>query len=205
MEVENVSPKQLKLAHFNPSERAENIKRLKKSILKYGIMQPILATQNFKVVDGHRRIAVAKELNLETIPVIRYNGKTEELHSELFETINTTSMKLNSAQQLKVWLKGGAIDKSTEKSITDLLGFADMDFLERMAKENQNPVTYRIGLRTIQKYLQTPESFNKKICEYMLQHGVWNVRRATNYNAIKPSKLLMAIKKNLPLRKEFTI
>lgn len=63
-----------KNAKMHPQEQIEQIK---KSIENFGFNDPV-ATWHGKCVCGHGRLLAAKELNIDTIPVIRLDHLTDE-------------------------------------------------------------------------------------------------------------------------------
>jgi len=71
----------------------EQVEQIKKSIEEFGFNDP-LAIWNGEIVEGHGRYLAAKELGLETLPVIRLDDLTDEqrraygiVHNQL--TMNT--------------------------------------------------------------------------------------------------------------------
>ena len=72
---------------------AEQIERIKHSILQFGMNDPI-GIWNGKIVEGHGRYIACRELEMEEVPVIRLDHLTDEqrrmyalVHNQL--TINT--------------------------------------------------------------------------------------------------------------------
>lgn len=72
---------------------AEQIERIKQSILQFGMNDPI-GIWNGKIVEGHGRYIACQELSMEDVPVIRLDHLTDEqrrmyalVHNQL--TINT--------------------------------------------------------------------------------------------------------------------
>ncbi len=76
METINVKIEKIVIDKDQPRKLfdAEKIARLKDSILKYGIMNPLkvekMASGDYMLVDGERRYRAAKEANLKEVPVI---------------------------------------------------------------------------------------------------------------------------------------
>ena len=77
-------------AKLHPKEQIEQIK---KSMQEFGNIDPIGVWHN-EVVEGHGRLEAAKQLGMETIPIIRLDDLTDEqrkvyalIHNQL--TINT--------------------------------------------------------------------------------------------------------------------
>lgn len=64
-----------KNAKLHPREQIEQIK---KSIEEYGFDDPIAIDENSVIIEGHGRLIAAKELGLNTVPVIYLRHLTEE-------------------------------------------------------------------------------------------------------------------------------
>lgn len=56
---------------------AEQIEQIKKSIREFGFNDPI-ALWHGEIVEGHGRLMAARELGIDTVPVIRLDGLTDE-------------------------------------------------------------------------------------------------------------------------------
>ena len=94
LKIEYVDIKSIKMysnnAKLHPKEQIEQIK---KSMQEFGNIDPIGVWHN-EVVEGHGRLEAAKQLGMETIPIIRLDDLTDEqrkayalIHNQL--TINT--------------------------------------------------------------------------------------------------------------------
>ena len=64
---------------------------LVESIAKYGIICPIVIDQNNHILKGHRRVAAASHVGLETVPTVTVGGNSEEnFHRALYLTRRQT-------------------------------------------------------------------------------------------------------------------
>lgn len=71
--VEMVNVADIKAAPFNPPDRTEkaNLETLKAAILQANeIISPIIVSRDLHLIDGHRRLAVARELGWTAVPCI---------------------------------------------------------------------------------------------------------------------------------------
>ena len=79
MKVEYLSPGELipyeKNAKQHPPEQVEHIAN---SIKRFGWQQPIVIDKDNVVIIGHGRLAAAKELHLEQVPVVYADNLTDE-------------------------------------------------------------------------------------------------------------------------------
>lgn len=88
-------------ADYNPAERTKMTKQFAKlvdTVVKYGVIQPIVITADREVVDGHRRLAAAVSAGLQTIDCIILPPMVNK--DEVFGDMNTTAMKIGG----KGWL-----------------------------------------------------------------------------------------------------
>ena len=72
MKIEQVDVDSLKPASYNPrSIDAEEMASLKRSLKQFGFVVPsIIRKKDKMIIGGHQRVAAAKELGFETVPVI---------------------------------------------------------------------------------------------------------------------------------------
>ncbi|HCM33827.1 ParB/RepB/Spo0J family partition protein [Chryseobacterium sp.] len=128
--------------------------RLMKSILHYGIEDPIKVSEiekgRFLIMDGHRRFACAKELELKIVPCRVYPKMSDgEFEARRFEMQNNRRSwkpmeKANAIHKIKTEYKD-----ATKKEIADLLGISQvhlfhftelrdmrMEYLELMSEYN---------------------------------------------------------------------
>lgn len=83
MKTRDIKIEDLKPAEYNPrtisKKQRENLKR---SILKYGIIDPIIVNKNKKrkgiVIGGHQRLKILKELGYKKVPCIELDLNLEE-------------------------------------------------------------------------------------------------------------------------------
>ena len=72
MKIEQVDVDSLNPASYNPrSIDAEEMASLKRSLKQFGFVDPAIIRKKDKmIIGGHQRVAAAKELGFETVPVI---------------------------------------------------------------------------------------------------------------------------------------
>lgn len=113
-EIQYISTDKLK-THPRNNDFFDNIdgdkwKDFLESIRTSGIIEPIVATQNYVVISGHQRLRAAKELKLLEVPVIVKNYKTEQ--DELKDLIETNLRQRGTISTSDI--KSGAIVKALE-------------------------------------------------------------------------------------------
>ena len=103
---------------------AEQVAQIANSIREFGFTNPVLVDANNVLIAGHGRVAAAKVLGLETVPVIRLADLTETHVNAL--RIADNSLALNAGwdiDTLKVEL-----DALREADFDiDILGLADLE------------------------------------------------------------------------------
>lgn len=83
MVVSDVKIKDIKISDYNPRKLSpQDKKNLKKSIEKFGIIDPLILNQNEKrfniLIGGHQRMKIWKELKNKTIPCVYVNLNINE-------------------------------------------------------------------------------------------------------------------------------
>ena len=78
MEIKEIKISEIKESEYNPRKISpEDKKQLKNSLLKFGIVDPIILNKNPKrkniLIGGHQRLKIWKELKNKTIPATFVN------------------------------------------------------------------------------------------------------------------------------------
>lgn len=80
MKTTEIKIEKLKLAEYNPRTISEKeLTNLKKSLEKFGFIQPVVINKDFTVISGHQRIRAWKEMGNKEVPTLQVNiTKNEE-------------------------------------------------------------------------------------------------------------------------------
>lgn len=81
---------------YNPPSRTKDgakLRELAESVKEYGVIQPILITDDRDLVDGNRRLAAARMVGLEKIECLILPITVDR--DKVFGVVNTTSEKIN--------------------------------------------------------------------------------------------------------------
>ena len=82
MEVRTIQSELIKPSPFNPRRELPNIDELAANIKVHGVLEPLLVMElsdgRFEIIDGHRRLAAAKTVGLESVPCIARKDLTDE-------------------------------------------------------------------------------------------------------------------------------
>lgn len=127
----------LKVANYNPRKHDEQAKeQLKKSIKKYGLVDPIIVNFAPKrkniVIGGHFRLKVAKELGYKEIPAVFVNipdiNKEKELNLRLNRNTGEWDIDLLKEFDLELLLDVGFGDEDLSDIWDDSLETEDDNF-----------------------------------------------------------------------------
>ena len=200
MKIVYKRPSEIKVALYNPKTRTKdrNLGTLKKSIMAYGILVPILLDKQSNLIDGHRRLKIAKQLKMATIPSVE--STTKLTRDEAFETINTTQKKISNNDMIYIYVKKGRVPEKALKTIQEMeqvIGRRDL------VKIGNSYVTYKVMdyAKMISRYCKISDSkfIHKTIMWLVDKKMIFTVRRAMENKA--PKKIIInAINKNTVIK-----
>jgi hypothetical protein len=201
MNVKTARVESLKVSVYNPPSRTEKVglKHLRSSVSKRGILYPLLVTKDMTVIDGHRRLAVAKELGLEEVPIIILAGDDDR---DVFMEINESARKLGTRDALWVYLRGGKVSEKLSiqiRHIDDVMGRA---FLEKLLELRISPSSlWDVGMCVAIhcSYENDPEFISAVLGWLAAGRRQTMARRAVEQGA-PAAVILSAIRRNEDLR-----
>ena len=139
MKVEYVSPAELipygKNAKQHPPKQVDQIAN---SIKRFGFQQPIVIDKGGVVIIGHGRLAAAKQLNLDTVPVVR----AENLSEEDVKALRLADNKLNESDWMDEMLSEELADLDIAGIDMSQFGFDSIGDLGEIA----NPYTGKVNI-----------------------------------------------------------
>jgi len=108
-EVIEVATSQLsehsKQAEFSPQMSAKKWREFVAGVAKEGILQPLIVTKGFRVIDGKHRLKAAKELNIEYVRVIIEDIPEDKIPAYITETkLNRDDLKSGQKAALVIRL-----------------------------------------------------------------------------------------------------
>ena len=113
---------ELKPSKYNPphrtSRKSHKYASLRKSIGTYGLLQPPNITNDFRVIDGHRRIACCSDLGVDRLMCIMHNGNAGKVYDSMFVTMNEFNELLSGNQWLYRWINNTTVPSKILSSIT---------------------------------------------------------------------------------------
>ncbi len=203
--VEMVDIDRLKAASFNPADRTEAryLSELMESVKSLGILQPIVATRDYVIADGHRRWTVAKELGYKQVPVHFEDKSVGELWSG---NAGVRSVKPGT------WLSAvdGGLDidhvpnghKAAIYKLMDLLG---PDEFHELAKKRLSPSIYAEA-RKVARYLgELDDAWLRRIIIWLHVHRMRYIVRKLYEDDVPEDVIRKAIEKNRPIERHWSV
>jgi DNA modification methylase len=79
MKISEVKISKLKLAEYNPRKMTDkDLANLKKSLKRWGFVQPIVVNKDSTVIGGHQRIKAWKEMGNDSVPIMQIDITKKE-------------------------------------------------------------------------------------------------------------------------------
>lgn len=201
----------LRPSKFNPVKRTLPAKLggLMGSIAQYGMPVPIVITEDFEVGDGHRRLACAKKLGWDKVPVIIWRGMTTE---QIWSTLNAYQMNMTPAQWLEAVVCGLSINQpeipqALAKTIRELLELLDDDTVWRIVEEGKSPEILKTARYVAGKLGWLDDNADdrvRRIIGWFLEHDSQAMARYA-IGSGNDDKLAEAIENNKPLELEVRV
>lgn len=118
MKTTDIKISKLKLAEYNPRRISEkDLASLKKSLEKFGFIQPVVINKDFTVISGHQRIKAWGEMGNDMVPTLQLAiTKTEE------KALNLAMNKIGGE-----WDVDKLFSVMNELRVTDELEFTGFD------------------------------------------------------------------------------
>ena len=190
----------VKPAPYNPASRIDrrSVRKLADSMADIGLLYPILVDPSNVLIEGHRRLAAAKELGWKTIQAIVVKGDRNRIYGDL----DATSKRRTGNETLRIWLAEPlAVVTQVRNRYAEVENLVGRRLLTRLAEAGMSYSAIRFAF---------------EICGYcdknMAEHGElilgWIIRRRDNgvarylmrEEAIKPAKLWQAIHLDQPVK-----
>lgn len=200
----DVPLKSLKGAAYNPPKRVEEerTKALSASMEEIGLIYPIVVTDKNEIIDGHRRVAVAKRLGWKTIPAIVISGNRERIYA----VVNTTPAKMNGNDALGVWLRcQQAVTPRAQLVFQRIQEALGRPLMERMYSAGLSAATYRMAVH-ISRYCDadTPETA-QRVVEWLMKFSLTFQARKAIEDGQSPRVLMKAIRAMKPIKMNLAV
>lgn len=149
MQIEHVSPDQLRPCPNNARTHSrKQIKRIANSIERFGFCNPVLVDDKNQIVAGHGRVAAAKLLQLDTVPVVHLSHLNDAEKRAYILADNKLAEKAGWDRDLLASELQGLIDLDFEIDLTgfeasevELILGEGRDLSEgQIAREDESPI-----------------------------------------------------------------
>lgn len=157
MKVEMRSVDQLRPYDNNPRQNVGAIAAVAESIREFGFRNPILVDHDSVVINGHTRLAAAKTLGLETVPVIVAADLTEAQIKALRIVDNKTTEIANWDYDLLA-AELEAID-TLDPALVALTGFEMDTILDELAAKGFDEISIEPETDDVPKRLMPTLTF----------------------------------------------
>ena len=211
MKLVNLKVDEIKPSPFNPPVRTDHTnlkyKALRRSVRRVGILVPLSVTNDYTLIDGNRRLEIAKELNMKEVPTIVNGSESMARFDEYFVEANENTMPMTSAQELYRYMKGARISRSTKRAIEHLKEIGGITLLKDILKTGKSPVTFHIAVNQYKNYAKDHNNPSElqQVMYWMLKVGSPYKLKSAIGNYIPLSVLLEAVTKRIPLKTTITI
>lgn len=205
MQVQNKKLSDIVMAPFNPKSRTDrnNLKGLRRSIEEIGLLYPVLVDSNNKLIDGHRRVAVAKLIGWTEIPALIVAKDTD--HCTAYAQVNASQRKQTGNEALHIYLADPnaltTVVRARMIAYEELFG---KELLKKVAKLGLSLTTFRTANRIL-AYCDWDEDQAVACAEWCIKHGTFSVNEAINTQSIEPSRLRAAVERDKPIKAQFGI
>jgi hypothetical protein len=199
MKAEMILTSELKSAKYNPKTRVEQIAPLLRSIKEFGIIVPLIVDDENNLIDGHRRLASAKKLKLEKVPVVRIDNAITK--DKAFEIVNTNLKKISAKDMIYIYLNGGTVSNRVMNHIIKIEEVVGADGLKKLSNQNASYRIMDVAWR-VRKYCQqgNNDTFLKRVIFWLADNSMtFPVRRAMEAKVSRDT-IQKAIAVNRPLK-----
>jgi ParB-like chromosome segregation protein Spo0J len=166
-DIHYISPSELRANPLNSSlfkeESSGYFDRLRRDIQEKGILNPLLATSNGKLLAGHNRLRIAEELGLPSVPV-QYieEALSDDREKEIIIKDNLLRRQFSSSEWIHLYKqlypnfdeelskenRGGDRKSTKNKSASSTFDKEDKDKADELAKTSPKLTAKRIAQET---------------------------------------------------------
>lgn len=199
--LKRIAIKKLKGASYNPPHRGRDkgITHLIKSMADIGQIDPVTVDKNMRLINGHRRVAAAKELGWDEITVLVYAGEASA--EQVYAQVNATALKLSGHQNLQVFLKNpNAVTERARNNFTRAAERFGVPLLKELSSKGMSLNILKTASR-VANYLDIEDDKQvKQIAKWLILYR--NSRMVHSYIEMQQAAhpLLLAIKGNKAMK-----
>lgn len=189
MKIEKIKIEKLKPAEYNPRKdlkpEDEEYQRIKKSIVEYGCVIPLVVNKDMTIIGGHQRLKILKDLGYTEIEcvVVDYDKSKEKGCNIILNNENVSGewdnkkleelMEELQKEDFDMEMTGFSFDE-VENILKETLGSKEDNFeVEETLKEIEQPVTKLGDIWILGKHrLMCGDSTSKDDVEKLMKNDV---------------------------------
>lgn len=195
----------LRDAPHNPPNRItpKNIRTLADSMELLGLLQPITIGLDRQIIEGHRRVASARQLGWTEIEA---NIVKEADANAIYGSLNTTARKLSGCDALYVWLETPqAVVPSVQKSFAEMTDLLGRPLVKRMCKAGFSRRVF-LTARRIARYCESDDSETlQQVVEWLLTFPVAGQVMKAIEAGESPRTILNAVRSGKTIRLKLAV
>lgn len=197
MAIRLVPINKIKAAPWNPPNRLEErkLEKLAESISDIGLVYPVAIDENNQLVDGHRRLAVAKGMRWDAIPAIVITS--EFAHS--YGSLNDSQQRMSGNDLIGIYLSNpDALIKKQKRKIERIEEVCGKPCLQLLLKCGLTAGTFDIAMRVVRYTEAAVEPANA--LRWLIRHGLGGTMRHLLDAGIPKKTIVMAVQEDKPLK-----
>jgi hypothetical protein len=200
--VKSVPIKSLKVAPWNPPKRIKNLGNLSRSIEEVGLLYPILITEKNEIVDGHRRLAVLREMGATDVKVLPVVGD----QAKLFAEVNSTGHSISGNDAIQIYMvQPEALTQHMRTRISQCETIVGRAILARMAKEGMSLTSWYMAMKIHDEADMDDEELLRDTMKWLLRYRCYRQTKQALAQGTEPSRIIAAIRHGKPLRVRITV
>lgn len=188
-------------ATYNPPNRcsAERTRELSASMELVGMLHPITITPSRTIIDGHRRLAVAKRLKWKEVEcnVISDENPPEEIYA----SVNTTPRRMSGNDALGVWLKcPRAVTIRADKAFAKMEEAIGRVLVKKIYDSGCSMRVYRTAVAISRYCDDSTDETIREVTAWLLDFAaIGHVMKALDAG-VNPKKIMKAIHDKQPIK-----
>ena len=132
LQVRYLPLSELKPYEKNPRDNSKAVSKVEKSLTEFGWRQPLVVDKDMVIIVGHTRYQAAKNLGMNTVPVV----VADDLPPEKVKAYRLAD---NKTSDFSIWDNKLLLEELTDLSDFDVFtGFDESEQFDRVLDENDN-------------------------------------------------------------------
>ena len=196
MLINNPGEPPVRIDWDNPKSKAE-LTILMNLIQKYDLLKPITITDDFMIIDGHRRATCCKKLGYTEIQANIVSKQTKDANYDPFVMSNAARKSIDGHQYLWRYMNGHSLPElhlSRIKSLEKWVGTRSKYMFHKILEKGGSPATYSFAMGIYRKQLKRSPMYKKK-----LQKAHMNDLVEWMFNVGSPSNIKYAVYNHIPI------